>query len=92
MLKRSGARFPIDSLEFIDSILDVNTNMMRIFYIAGVRLSINGVDVNIPCGLPGNICVAIKYKKSKNREPIKNEDILLKRGAYGYGNLLKSGE
>lgn len=46
LLKRSGARLPIDSLEFIDPILDVDTNMMRIFYVAGVRhyLNCDGAD------------------------------------------------
>lgn len=37
LLKRSGARLPIDSFEFIDPILDVDENGKRIFYIAGVR-------------------------------------------------------
>lgn len=44
LLKRSGARLPIDSLEFIDPILNMDGNGMRIFFIAGVRhyLDCNG--------------------------------------------------
>ena len=38
LLKRSGARLPIDSLEFIDPILEEhNGEIKRIFHIAGVR-------------------------------------------------------
>lgn len=38
LLKRSGARLPIDNLEFIDPILDENGNeIKRIFYLAGPR-------------------------------------------------------
>ena len=46
LLKRSGARLPIDGLEFIDPILDVDENILRIFYIAGVRHCLNceGID------------------------------------------------
>ncbi len=46
LLKRSGARLPIDSLEFIDPILDLDKNVTRIFYMADVRhyLNCNGKD------------------------------------------------
>lgn len=38
LLKRSGARLPIDNLEFIDPILDINfVEVSRIFYLAGPR-------------------------------------------------------
>ena len=38
LLKRSGARLPIDTLEFIDPILtEHNGEIKRIFYISGVR-------------------------------------------------------
>lgn len=45
LLKKSGARLPIDSLEFIDPLLDVEEGTTRIFYMAGVRhyLNCNGV-------------------------------------------------
>lgn len=41
LLKRSGARLPIDSLEFIDPILTLDKNITRIFYVAGVRHYLN---------------------------------------------------
>lgn len=41
LLKRSGARLPIDNLEFIDPILDGNEGEKRIFFVAGVRHYIN---------------------------------------------------
>ena len=46
LLKRSGARLPIDSLEFIDPILDTCQRITRIFFMAGVRhyLGCNGTD------------------------------------------------
>ena len=37
LLKRSGARLPIDQLEFIDPILSENKNLTRIFFLAGTR-------------------------------------------------------
>lgn len=37
LLKRSGARLPIDNLEFIDPIFDTGEKISRIFYMAGVR-------------------------------------------------------
>lgn len=44
LLKRSGARLPIDNLEFIDPIMNIDENIERIFFIAGVRhyLGCNG--------------------------------------------------
>ena len=41
LLKRSGARLPIDSLEFIDPILDPSRDTTRIFFMAGVRHYLN---------------------------------------------------
>lgn len=41
LLKRSGARLPIDSLEFIAPILDMDSDLTRIFYMAGVRHYLN---------------------------------------------------
>lgn len=37
LLKRSGARLPIDSLEFIDPIFNTEEKIKRFFYVAGVR-------------------------------------------------------
>jgi len=47
LLKRSGARLPIDNLEFIDPILDENNGeVRRIFYLAGPRhyIGCDGID------------------------------------------------
>ena len=47
LLKRSGARLPIDNLEFIDPILDENDGeVKRIFYLAGPRhyIGCDGMD------------------------------------------------
>ena len=41
LLKRSGARLPIDNLEFIDPILDDEKDLTRIFFVAGVRHYLN---------------------------------------------------
>jgi hypothetical protein len=41
LLKRSGARLPIDNLEFIDPILSLDNNVTRIFFMAGVRHYLN---------------------------------------------------
>lgn len=38
------------------------------------KLFINGISVNIPCGLSRDLCAALKYAESKNGEPIKEED------------------
>ncbi len=35
------------------------------------KLSINGIDINIPCGLSRDLCAALKYAESKNKGPIK---------------------
>lgn len=37
LLKRSGARLPIDNIEFIDPILDLEQSFRRTFYLAGAR-------------------------------------------------------
>lgn len=37
LLKKSGARLPIDNLQFIDPILNFDNNFEREFYLAGVR-------------------------------------------------------
>lgn len=47
LLKRSGARLPIDNLQFIDPILDFEREFEKIFYLAGVRHYL---------GCNGNLC------------------------------------
>ncbi|MGB4661409.1 MAG: HIRAN domain-containing protein [Mobilitalea sp.] len=46
LLKRSGARLPIDNLEFIDPILNLEEPFNRTFYLAGARhyIGCNGND------------------------------------------------
>lgn len=41
LLKKSGARLPIDNLEFIDPILDGEEDITRIFFVAGARHYLN---------------------------------------------------
>lgn len=38
------------------------------------KLSINGINVNIPCGLSRDLCAALKYAELKNGVPIKEKD------------------
>lgn len=38
------------------------------------KLSINGINVNIPCGLSRDLCAALKYAQLKNGVPIKEKD------------------
>ena len=40
------------------------------------KLSINGIDVNIPCGLSRDLWAALKYAESKNKESIKEGEHL----------------
>jgi len=46
LLKASGARLPIDNLQFVDPILDISTAFERDFYMAGTRhyLGCKGTD------------------------------------------------
>jgi hypothetical protein len=37
LLKKSGAKLPIDSMEFVDPIFEDETDVKRVFYLAGVR-------------------------------------------------------
>lgn len=46
LLKASGARLPIDSLKFVDPILDIDTAFERDFYVAGPRHYLSCCGVN----------------------------------------------
>ena len=48
LLKRSGARLPIDNLFFVDPIFDTSVPFKRVFYIAGSRhyIGCDGRDCN----------------------------------------------
>lgn len=63
LLKRSGAKLPIDNLEFIDPILNLeenDKNIKRIFYLAGPRhyIGCNGQD----CAKSANLTVNEELK------------------------------
>lgn len=72
LLKRSGARLPIDNLEFIDPILDEDSNnIIRKFYLAGPRHYV---------GCEGQDCAkSLDVKMNENLnlvlEPENNQDI-----------------
>lgn len=38
------------------------------------KLSINGINVNMPCGLSRDLCAALKYAELKNGVPIKEKE------------------
>ena len=40
------------------------------------KLLINGIEINIPCGLSRDLSAALKYAESKNKESIREEDNL----------------
>lgn len=63
LLKKSGARLPIDNLEFIDPILNAEEDTTRIFFMAGVRHYLN-------CN--GNEC-------ENSIEVIRGDEVYLKR-------------
>lgn len=48
LLKRSGAKLPIDNLQFIDPILNFEDSFEKTFYIAGTRhyIGCEGIDCN----------------------------------------------
>jgi hypothetical protein len=62
LLKKSGARLPIDNLEFIDPILDREESFNRTFYLAGARHYI---------GCNGNDC-------EKTVEVVRGDEVLLR--------------
>jgi hypothetical protein len=63
LLKRSGARLPIDTLEFVDPILNTNDGEIeRVFYVAGARHYI---------GCDGEIC-------EEALELLKGDQLILK--------------
>lgn len=76
LLKRSGARLPIDDLQFIDPILsDEEKDIKRTFYIAGVRhwIGCDGEDCNKSYSLnPGEELLLVReYGNSYDEFAIK---------------------
>lgn len=55
LLKRSGAKLPIDNLEFIDPILKNDQEFARDFYIQGVRHYHECEDMNSDINFPFNV-------------------------------------
>ena len=49
------------------------------------ELLINGIAVNIPCGLSRDLCAALKYAESKNKEPIEEIDTIFE---YLYDTII----
>lgn len=67
LLKRSGAKLPIDNLEFIDPILDESKDAIRrFFYLAGVRhyIGCEGID----CAKSENLDVGDELQLVLERE------------------------
>ncbi len=57
LLKRSGAKLPIDGLEFIDPILNVDKNVLRVFCVAGAKHYLNCDGIN--CAKSVRICSSV---------------------------------
>lgn len=85
LLKRSGAKLPIDNLEFIDPILDDN-NVSRIFYLAGTRYYIgcNGIDCTESETLGNNEVLQLELEP-ENKYDNNAIKVLTKKGIHiGY--------
>lgn len=52
LLKKSGARLPIDNLQFIDPILNFENAFEKVFYLAGVRHYLGCEGVQCPRSIP----------------------------------------
>lgn len=65
LLKRSGARLPIDSLEFVDPLFDNSRPFQRIFYMAGTRyyLGCEGEDCDKSLDLTRGDEVCLRWEK-----------------------------
>jgi len=103
LLKRSGARLPIDNLEFIDPILDDNDEeIMRKFYLAGPRHYINcdGQDCSKAIDLRENESLKLILEPDNNYDSnaikvLNNKDVQIGHIPRYYSmevtRLLKSG-
>ena len=73
LLKRSGARLPIDTLEFIDPIFEEDDGeIKRVFYIAGVRYCTGCDGENCEKALQLNIGAKLKLKPEPSNPYDKN--------------------
>lgn len=88
LLKRSGARLPIDSLEFIDPILDDhNGEVKRIFYIAGVRYYIGCNNKNCKDALHLNVGDSLNLERETTNKFDKNAIKIIDRKNNHVGYL-----
>ncbi len=76
LLKKSGARLPIDNLEFIDPILDENEDeVKRIFYLAGPRhyMGCEGVDCakSVDLNIGENLQLVLEPENCYDKNAIK---------------------
>ncbi len=84
LLKRSGARLPIDNFEFIDPIFDINEKVKRIFFMAGPRhyLGCNGNDCK------RSVMVTVGDEIVLQREPKNRYDAFAVKMLDVYGHML----
>ncbi|EYE87162.1 hiran domain family [Fervidicella metallireducens AeB] len=85
LLKRSGARLPIDNLEFIDPILD-EKEFKRIFYIAGTRhyLGCEGNDCEKLFGLKKGDEIKLELDLYNEYDPNAIKILDMKNNILGY--------
>lgn len=86
LLKRSGARLPIDNLEFIDPIFDNDEKVERKFYIAGSKYYMgcnegNDCVKNFEISLGENIQLECEPDNKKDKNAVK---MLYKNNIIGY--------
>ncbi len=70
LLKRSGAKLPIDNLEFIDPILSTNEKVKRIFYVAGSRYYLKNKDIKY-IKIGDILTLKAEYENEKDPNAIK---------------------
>lgn len=68
LLKRSGAKLPIDNLEFIDPILENDVNFKREFYIQGIRYYNVCEGTNCIYEFPFNVNELLKFELEPSNE------------------------
>ncbi|MEF9953671.1 MAG: HIRAN domain-containing protein [Clostridium sp.] len=86
LLKRSGARLPIDSLEFIDPILNTDETVTRIFFMAGVRyyLNCNGENCSESVPLTRGDEVFLRSQPENKYDPYAVEMLDMSEKVLGY--------
>ena len=95
LLKRSGARLPIDTLEFVDPIpLEVDKNIIRYFYIAGVRhyAGCEGYKCDDSIKLESNETLILELEPENKFDPYAIKVFDKKNNHLGYIPRYYSGE